>query len=441
MRLGLGLVLSLTLVGPLAAEDRYRLVEALTVGAQHHVSSRVELSGSLTVASPDKDKPSQQLSVVGSSVIEYDERVLDTDSKGVVTKTLRQYVHLDYQRKVGDQPQASALRPEVRRLVVLREKLQEVPFSPDGPLTWGEIDLVRTDVFTPALRGLLPDREVRIGDRWPAGTDAVQELTDLDPVTAGSLECRLQEIVSRNGRRYAQVTVSGTVTGTNEDGPNRQQIDGYYFFDLQSQHLSYLYANGTSWMLNKNGDVLGKIEGKYILTRRQEASPALADAVVKALDTEPRTENTLMLFNEPSMGVRFVYPRRWTVRKADARQIVLDTPGGSGLVVTLEPLSQLPTGAEFQQEAAAQLRMVGGVAKRATPAAALSPPLPGAEHFEIEADINRQPVFLDYYVYRQAPGGATFAGRYVGNEVKALQKEVEGLVRSLKLIPPPKGGM
>ena len=31
------------------------------------------------------------------------------------------------------------------------------PFSPDGPLTWGEIDVVRTDVFNPAaIPGLLP---------------------------------------------------------------------------------------------------------------------------------------------------------------------------------------------------------------------------------------------------------------------------------------------
>ena len=57
---------------------------------------------------------------------------------------------IDLDRTVGDKPQEATLRPSVRRLVILRTGHREVPFSPDGPLTWAEIDLVRTDVFTPA---------------------------------------------------------------------------------------------------------------------------------------------------------------------------------------------------------------------------------------------------------------------------------------------------
>ena len=42
-------------------------------------------------------------------------------------------------------------------MVVIKAGERKAPFSPDGPLTWGEIDVVRTDVFNPALvPGLLP---------------------------------------------------------------------------------------------------------------------------------------------------------------------------------------------------------------------------------------------------------------------------------------------
>src|SRR5207302_9654634 len=58
---------------------------------------------------------------------------------------------IEFQRNIGDREQQQTIRPAVRRLVLLRHNNTEVPFSPDGPLTWGEIDLVRTDVFTPAL--------------------------------------------------------------------------------------------------------------------------------------------------------------------------------------------------------------------------------------------------------------------------------------------------
>src|SRR5260370_935257 len=78
---------------------------------------------------------------------------------------------MDFEKTLADRPAEGSLRPAGRRLVVMRQSGTKAPFSPDGPLTWGEIDLVRTDVFTPALAGLLPDPEVRGGDRWNVSPD------------------------------------------------------------------------------------------------------------------------------------------------------------------------------------------------------------------------------------------------------------------------------
>ena len=137
------------------ADDPLRLHEEFAEGYQYHVNCRVEVTGSLTLP-PEKEKAAaKQLPVRGSSLIDYDERVL-TSKAGQGNKTLRVYRQVDFQRRIGDRPQEASIRPEVRRLVVLRLNHVEVPFSPDGPLLWGEIDLVRTDVFTPALIGLLP---------------------------------------------------------------------------------------------------------------------------------------------------------------------------------------------------------------------------------------------------------------------------------------------
>src|SRR5207244_288303 len=128
--------------------------------------------------------------------------------------------------------------------IVLRLKHKEVPFSPDGPLTWGEIDLVRTDVFTPALAGMFPQGSARPGERWAATNAAIEELTDMERIDEGRIECRLEEITTLSGRRHARVSFAGTVRGVNEDGPNRQQLDGYFYFDLESDHLSYLSLKG-----------------------------------------------------------------------------------------------------------------------------------------------------------------------------------------------------
>src|SRR5260370_37602880 len=139
------------------ADESIRLQETFPRGYQYHVSTRVELSVSMSLPDEKGQGAARVLAVTGTSAIEYDERILDTPADGQVQKTLRIFRRIDLQRRVGDRPQESTIRPAVRRMVVLRLKQAEVPFSPDGPLTWGEIDLVRTDVFTPGLAGLPPD--------------------------------------------------------------------------------------------------------------------------------------------------------------------------------------------------------------------------------------------------------------------------------------------
>ena len=70
----------------------------------------------------------------------------------------------------------------------MRLETREVPFSPDGPLTWGEIDVVRTDVFNPALiPGLLPPNAVKPGATWKAAAATVAELTDMEKVEEGAI--------------------------------------------------------------------------------------------------------------------------------------------------------------------------------------------------------------------------------------------------------------
>ncbi len=277
----------------------------------------------------------------GTSAIEYDERVLDVGKDGQIRKTARLCRRTDFRRTVGDRPQENSLRPEVRRLILLRHQNKEVPFSPDGPLMWGEIDLIRTDVFTPALTGLLADHPVRLGDRWSATQSAIQELTDLERIEEGSLECRLEQFTTVEKRRHARVSFRGSVRGTNEDGPNRQQLEGYFFFDLESNHLSYLFVQGKHFLLDKDGKEVGRVEGRFVLTRQAHTRCAeLSESALQGVVVEPNDDNTLLLYDNPDLGVRFRYGRRWHVAGVRGSQVALDGADGSGLLLTLDPLTR-----------------------------------------------------------------------------------------------------
>lgn len=418
------------------AQGPIRLREVVTAGTTHHVSTHVDLGGELTMPPEEGQKSPSKVSLVGRSFIEYDERVLDIgtpDRPG--PRTLRIYRRVDLERTVGDKPQDVSIRPAVRRMVILRTGHREVPFSPDGPLTWGEIDLVRTDVFTPALIGLLPERAVVPGDRWQATAAAVEELTDLEKIDEGSLECRFDEITSLAGRRLARVRVTGSVRGINEDGPNRQQFDGYYYFDLTSNHLSYLSLEATHFLLDKDGQTAGRVKGRFVLTREVKApSPDLREDVVRSLALEPNAENTLLLYDNPELGVRFLYPRRWRVGVVRGRQVILDEANGNGLLLTVESPNNLPTGAAYLNESQTYLtkEQKAKILRTDSP----RPLTAQIENLGLDVEIAGKRERMEYYIVRQTAGGAVLAARLSPTEISALGRDVERIARSVQVTAP-----
>jgi hypothetical protein len=425
----LGTVVGFLATSAALAQDALRLAENFAPGYQYRVSCRVNIEGSLKVAA-DKDKPAETLKISGRSVIEYRERVL-TATAGKVDKTVRRIEQLDFKRQVGEVEQESKLRQDVNLLVMLRHQHLEVPFSPQGPLLWSEIDLVRTDVFTPALAGLLPPTPVKAGETWNAEALAVKELTDLEQIDKGGLTCRSEGLDPVN-RRLARVSVQGTVRGVGEDGPAEHHLDGYFYFDLQSQHLSYLSLEGTLRPLDKAGLPQGEIRGSFVLTREPDArNTDLHDANLSRWTLEPNDTNTMLLYETPD--VKFLYPRHWRVAGVNGRQITLDERGGSGLLVTLDPPASAPNTAQFQKEVHGWLgQQKARIVKLHSARSVQTSPYP-IDQFGIDAQMNGQPVFLDYYVLRQAKGGATLSGRYAPAQAANLQRDVERIAKTIAL--------
>jgi hypothetical protein len=420
-------VLGLSTAAPSAAQETFRLIENFAPGYQYRVSCRVAIEGQLRVDG-ERNKPAENLKISGKSVIEYHERVLAGDA-GKVDKAVRRVQQMDFTRQVGDVEQESKLRPSLNLLVILRHQHLEVPFSPQGPLLWNEIDLVRTDVFTPALAGLLPRAPVKTGDTWPADVSAVKELTDLEQIDKGGLTCRFEGLNPAN-RALARVSFQGTIRGVGEDGPAEHELDGYFFFDLQSQHLSYVSLEGKHRPLDKAGLPQGEVRGSFVLTRDPGTRLAeLSDDSLSRWTLEPNENNTLLLYESPE--VKFLYPRHWRIAGVEGRQITLDERGGSGLLITLEPPAKVPTVVQFQQEVQGWLGQQKARIIKASPAAALQANPYPIDHFAVEAQINGQALLLDYYVVRQNNGGATLSGRYLPAQAANLQRDVQRLAKTI----------
>jgi hypothetical protein len=413
-----------------AGEESYSLKERFPVGYRYRVKMRVELSGTLTPPAV-KGKPAKPVKVQGESAIDYDECVLKVNDKGDVSKTVRFCQRLDFRRTLAGRPQELSLRPGVRRLVVLRRGPTEVPFSPDGPLTWGEIDAVRTDVFAPALAGLLPDKSVRVGDRWQAKVVAVQELTDLEKIEDGRIDCRLERIDEADKQKLARVSFSGAIRGVGEDGPVKHRLEGAYQFDLSSGYMTEVSLTGTTILLDPDGKETGRIEGRFVMVRSPgNRSSELTEAALKRVKLDPDAENTLMLYDNPALGLRFQYPRRWRVAQEMGPQVALDGGDGSGILVTVDPLERIPSSVAFMAESRGWLEKQKAKLLKIYTARKLVEK-PALEAFALEAEMNGQRFWMDYYVTRQDGGGATLAARLMPGDLTNLRKEVDRIARSV----------
>jgi hypothetical protein len=432
------LLLALPVLAPLAADaaaqEAVTLAEAFKPGHTTRVEVRVKLAGKLALPSAEKGKVGQLVSVAGTSKLTYEERVLPPDDPGTL-KTVRAYRDVEFERTVGNATQDASIRPSVRRMVVIRSDGRKAPFSPDGALTWGEIDVVRTDVFTPsAIPGLLPAGPVKPGQSWKASPEALAELTDMEKVEEGALTIELLGVTKVNDRRVARLKVGGTVRGVNQDGPSRQKLDGTAYFDLDAGILTYLSVKGSHELLDGKGQTVGVIDGQFTMTRSPVAKmPAdLSDASLRDLELRPTAENTLLLYDNPNLGVRFLYPRGWRVGAVQGKQVTLDHARGGGILITVESAAKVPTAEDYMKEALGFLeKQKARVTGTDKPTRLRAEPVT-LDRFAVDATFGEEKVRLEYAVLKQTDGGLTVAARLPAADIE-LRPEVARIVRSLSV--------
>lgn len=421
---------------PAVGQETATLVEGFGPNHTYRVDVRVQLQGRLAVPQ-GKDKAPQVLQVQGGSRLVYDERVLEPDQANA-QKTVRAYRDVDFRRAVGNTLQDAGIRPSVRRMVLIRSGDRRAPFSPDGPLTWGEIDVVRTDVFSPAVvPGLLPTGPVKVGQSWKASPAAVAELTDMEKVEEGGLTVEFAGVAAADGKRQARLRVVGTVRGVNEDGPNRQKLDGTAFFDLDAGLMTYLSVKGTHELLDgTTGQTVGSIDGHFVMTRTRLGTPPpdLSDASLRGLPLRPDGENTLLLYDDPRLGLRFLYPRGWRVGAVQGKQLTLDHGRlGGGILVTVEPAAKTPTAEAYLQETMAFLgKEKARVTVATRPHQIRAQPIT-VDRFALDVAFGAEAARMEYAVLRQTDGGATVAGRFPTATAAELLPDLERVVRSMSI--------
>lgn len=134
----------------------------------------------------------------------------------------------------GRDKSATTLRPERKLIVAGRAKDELLVYSPAGALTRGELGLVAGHFDTLSLPGLLPGKEVKVGETWALGNAAAQALCGLEGVTENKLAGALTAVVGD----AATFRVSGTATGVEAGALVKLTVEAAGTFDAKAKRVT-----------------------------------------------------------------------------------------------------------------------------------------------------------------------------------------------------------
>ena len=310
MRTGraLGVVLSLLAGAALSrAEETYPLAEKVQVGDCFHVHIEMALEGELRVSKDGKTVP---LPLRASAAHDYSERVLNVGPTGLAERSARVYEEA-WVNIVGEKDGTKrTLRPERRLMVAERLKDEPLVYSPAGPLTREEVELIGEHFDSLYLTGLLPGKAVAVGETWKAPNTVAQALCHFEGLTEQSLVCKLEEVKGNSAR----VSVNGTATGIDAGALAKLKITATYHFNLETKRLSELDWKQQDEREQGPASPASAVKVSTVLKRKPIEQPrSLSDVALVSVpgDMNPPEPMLQLEHRDPKDRYEMVFGREW----------------------------------------------------------------------------------------------------------------------------------
>jgi hypothetical protein len=295
------------------------LSETPKAGDCFKIQLDMKLSGEMRIRKNDKTVPLKQ---EASAVHDYSERILVVAREGSVEKTARLYETAKATIGVGDERGERTLRSERRLFVAQRHNDQALVYSPSGPLTRDELELTADHFDSSAVTGLLPGKEVAVGDTWKVPANVVQALCNFEGLTEHSLIGKLESATAET----ATFHLSGTANGIEDGALAKLKIDAIGRFDLKAKHLVAL-----EWKQKDERDQgpvtpASLVETTTTLKRQSIEQPsALTDVALVSVpsDWDVPAPMTQLEHREPQGRYSMLYPREWHITAQVKEQLVM----------------------------------------------------------------------------------------------------------------------
>jgi hypothetical protein len=292
-----------------AASDLVDLRPTTPVGSCRLVKAVIEVEGKLKLNADGKEVQHLPLKVQGQ--MQYAERVLSQAKQWSEVRLARSYESARADIRLRDSDLKNSLRPE-RKLIVVESSASQpaAAFSPLGPLTREELELIETPASGLALEALLPLRALKIGGQWTLESTTVARLLGLEAVSQHDVACTLDSVKDN----LAIVSLAGKIAGAIGGVSSDIELKGKLNYDLKQRTVTWL-----TLACKENRDVGHAQPGfEVVTTLRLVAAPVksasdLGDKALADLPLKANQGQLLLDLTAEAAGFKLLHDRRWSV--------------------------------------------------------------------------------------------------------------------------------
>ena len=231
--------------------------------------------------------------------LSYDEKTLElTTTPQNHARSVRYYEQIDAVIKVEDDGMKPVLRQRRRLIGAEASEDMLTLFSPLGPLTRDELDLIDVLPDSLLLDRLLPEKRVAVGDSWKHSPKLIAALLGIDVAGTANVRSTLTEVAGG----AARFGLTGRVEGAIEGVSTEIELKAKYRFDLKRGRIDWFA------LLVKEDRSIGHVaDGVDAVARRQMQIAPLADSPF----FEALTEFLKTSENRVRWKVRFATPEMY----------------------------------------------------------------------------------------------------------------------------------
>lgn len=288
-------------------------------GTIDRITASLEVAGHLQVLDEGAKLLPLKLAVLAN--LQYDERSLSVPVlPEAPLRSVRCYDRALAAIQVDQEETHPTLRDDRRLVAVDIRGGKATLYSPAGPLSHDELDLVDLQANTLLLDRLLPADRVAVGAKWGHADDLLAMLLGLDAVSTNRVESSLTSVRDS----VALVELGGEVQGAASGVSTEIKLRGKYQFDLALKRITWfgvlIQEKRSIGHVGPGLDIVARLQLKIAPI---DESPQLTDKALADLPLEMSEGSTWLSYVSPQGGWQLLNERRWFVTRDEPEAVIL----------------------------------------------------------------------------------------------------------------------